>query len=166
VIPWAMLPDVTELDELETGQRREGVFYAIFIMAQKIALALALSCSNYAIGFAGYVKPEPGDEKQYGNQPEDVLFTLRFLLGIVPIVGSVLSCFFLWMYPITKERHEEIKRLIAEKKRNNGQGGVGLFEDAPKEKIISSKHEQEEENLNHRPQERDDSSHQSSNEEK
>ncbi|MBL8046355.1 MAG: MFS transporter, partial [Anaerolineales bacterium] len=31
LIPWSMLPDVVELDELETGQRREGVYYGFFV---------------------------------------------------------------------------------------------------------------------------------------
>jgi GPH family glycoside/pentoside/hexuronide:cation symporter len=26
LIPWSMMPDVIELDELTTGQRREGIF--------------------------------------------------------------------------------------------------------------------------------------------
>ncbi len=35
LVPWAMLPDVIELDELETGQRREGVYYGFVRAAAK-----------------------------------------------------------------------------------------------------------------------------------
>lgn len=28
VIPWAMVPDIIECDELETGRRRDGFYYA------------------------------------------------------------------------------------------------------------------------------------------
>ena len=31
LIPWAMLPDVMSLDELKTGQKREGLFYSFFV---------------------------------------------------------------------------------------------------------------------------------------
>ena len=41
LIPWSMVPDVIELDELETGQRREGVFYAFMVLLQKFGLAEA-----------------------------------------------------------------------------------------------------------------------------
>ena len=35
LVPWSMMPDVIELDELQTGQRREGVFYGLMVLMQK-----------------------------------------------------------------------------------------------------------------------------------
>jgi len=35
-----MLPDIVEQDELRTGKRREGVYYSLFILFQKIGLAV------------------------------------------------------------------------------------------------------------------------------
>ena len=46
LVPWSMLPDVIELDELETGQRREGVFYGFFVLLQKLGLSLGLFISG------------------------------------------------------------------------------------------------------------------------
>ncbi|WP_338460804.1 MFS transporter [Synechococcus elongatus] len=31
LIPWSMLPDVIEWDELQTGQRREGIYYGFMV---------------------------------------------------------------------------------------------------------------------------------------
>ncbi|MEN9244964.1 MAG: MFS transporter, partial [Gloeomargarita sp. DG02_5_bins_242] len=42
LIPWSMIPDVIEWDELRTGQRREGIFYALMVFLQKIGLAVGL----------------------------------------------------------------------------------------------------------------------------
>ena len=39
LIPSAMLPDVIELDEALTGQRREGVFYSVFLIVEKVLCA-------------------------------------------------------------------------------------------------------------------------------
>ena len=36
LVPWSMIPDVIDLDELNTGQRREGVFYSFMVLLQKI----------------------------------------------------------------------------------------------------------------------------------
>ena len=49
LIPWSMLPDVIELDELETGQRREGIFYGFFVFMQKLGLSLGIAISNYVL---------------------------------------------------------------------------------------------------------------------
>jgi GPH family glycoside/pentoside/hexuronide:cation symporter len=36
LVPWSMMPDVIELDELQTGQRREGIFYGFMVLLQKV----------------------------------------------------------------------------------------------------------------------------------
>ena len=36
VMPWAMLPDVVEYDQLETGQRREGMYFGVYGWVDKI----------------------------------------------------------------------------------------------------------------------------------
>jgi glycoside/pentoside/hexuronide:cation symporter, GPH family len=38
LLPWAMLPDVMSLDELQHGQRREGLFYSFFVFFEKVGL--------------------------------------------------------------------------------------------------------------------------------
>ena len=35
LMPWSMLPDVMEIDEIKCGYRREGVFYSWFVFLQK-----------------------------------------------------------------------------------------------------------------------------------
>jgi GPH family glycoside/pentoside/hexuronide:cation symporter len=37
VVPWSMVPDVVEYDELRSGQRREGSYYAFASFFQKLA---------------------------------------------------------------------------------------------------------------------------------
>ena len=56
LIPVAMFPDVIERDELQTGQRREGLFYSFFVFFQKIALAIALAISNFILAASGYIR--------------------------------------------------------------------------------------------------------------
>jgi GPH family glycoside/pentoside/hexuronide:cation symporter len=59
LLPWSMLPDVVDYDELQTGQRREGVYYGLFVFIQKIGLSLALGASALLLGIAGYINPVP-----------------------------------------------------------------------------------------------------------
>jgi GPH family glycoside/pentoside/hexuronide:cation symporter len=107
LIPWSMLPDVIELDELETGHRREGVFYGFFVFLQKLGLSLGLFVSGWVLDLAGYIPAIPGQDVP--PQPESVLFALRILVGPAGAAILLLSFIAVYFYPITKERHAEIR---------------------------------------------------------
>ncbi len=46
VIPWSMVPDVIEADEIATGVRREGAYYGFVVFIQKSGTALVLALSQ------------------------------------------------------------------------------------------------------------------------
>jgi glycoside/pentoside/hexuronide:cation symporter, GPH family len=110
LIPWSMLPDVIELDELQTGQRREGVFYGFITFLQKIGLAIGQLITGYTLEWSGFVA---GAEKQ---KPA-VLDAVRFLIGPLPAIALVFGLLLAALYPITKEVHAEILLKLQEKKR-------------------------------------------------
>jgi GPH family glycoside/pentoside/hexuronide:cation symporter len=109
-----MLPDVIELDELQTGQRREGVFYGFFVLLQKFGLSLGLFISGWVLDWAGYIKSVPGQPDAV--QPESVLFALRVLVGPAGAVILLLSFVAVYLYPITKEKHAEIRAALDARK--------------------------------------------------
>lgn len=111
LVPWSMLPDVIELDELETGQRREGVFYGFFVFLQKLGISLGIAASNYAIGLAGY-------NEALAQQPAPVLLVLRIFVSLIPAVILLLSFIPVSLYPITREKHAEIRAALL--KRSGG----------------------------------------------
>lgn len=109
LIPWSMLPDVIELDELETGQRREGIFYGFFVLLQKMGISLGIAFSNFALGLAGY-------NANLVEQPDSVLLTLRLFISIVPAVILLLSFFVMAKYPISREQHAKIRAQLSARK--------------------------------------------------
>lgn len=114
LIPWSMLPDVVELDELETGQRREGVFYGFFVFLQKLGLSLGLFISAQVLAWAGYIPAEPGQPVPV--QPESVLSALRFLVGPAGAIIILLSFLAVYLYPINKQKHAEIRAQLENRK--------------------------------------------------
>ena len=104
LIPTAMLPDAITQDELVTGTRREGVFYAFFILFQKVALAVAVAISNFILSAAGYISPEISGCANPIQPPATVL-ALSLMIGVVPAAIMALSLIFLAFYPLTKEIH-------------------------------------------------------------
>lgn len=108
LIPYSMVPDVVEFDELKTGERREGSFFSIFIFGEKLATGITLALSNYALGLAGF-DSDLGTE----FQPKSAIVTLRLLVGVLPIVFLVISWVACFFYPITKKLHSDtLKQLL------------------------------------------------------
>src|SRR5690606_28632457 len=76
-LPYTMLPDVVDEDELMTGIRREGAFYSIFVLLQKIGLATALASSSWILGAEGYVAPKHNSTEP-DVQPEAAVMALKY----------------------------------------------------------------------------------------
>lgn len=116
LIPNAMFPDVIESDELATGMRREGIFYAFFMLFQKFALAGCVAVSNFILESFGYVSPETAGCLD-PVQNERVRLALSLMVGIFPAAIMALSLIALFFYPITKELHLETLRQLDEQKK-------------------------------------------------
>ncbi len=113
LIPWSMLPDVIELDELETGQRREGVFYRFFVFLQKLGISLGMAISNYILDATGYVNQVPGQPPPL--QPSSVQLALRLFVNAAPAGILLLSFHAVRSYPITRARHAEIRAQLRQR---------------------------------------------------
>jgi len=117
LIPWSMVPDTIEYNELQTGERQEGVFYGMFVFLQKLGLAAGLAFSNFALDAAGYVNAEIIDGvQQTVAQPDAVLSTLRIIVSLAPAAILALSIPLVIMYPITRKRYDEIQAELAKRK--------------------------------------------------
>jgi glycoside/pentoside/hexuronide:cation symporter, GPH family len=114
LVPWSLLPDVIEMDELETGQRREGVFYGFFVFLQKLGLSAGLALSNLALEAAHFITPVPGEPAP--DQPASVLMALRIFVSLVPAAILLLSYIPVYLYPITREKHAEMLAQLAARK--------------------------------------------------
>lgn len=115
LIPNAMLPDVMEQDELETGERREGVFFGFFVFLQKSALALGTFVVGQVLAASGYQASGPGAAPV--EQPEAALMAIRLSIGPLPMLSLLLGVVACWFYPITREKHAELLGRIEARKR-------------------------------------------------
>lgn len=110
VVPWAMLPDVIELDELHTGQRREGIFYAFMTLLQKFGLAGGLFLVSLALETSGFVPAAT-------QQPESALTAIRLFMGPMPMVLLIGALVLTRFYPLTREAHAALLLRLAERRR-------------------------------------------------
>lgn len=108
VCPHSMIPDVIEYDELETGERREGIYYGMNAMVGKITGALGSAICGWGLRFSGYV--------ENAVQTEKALFGIRFLFALLPAALLLICVPLLMRYPITKESHAEVVRQLEERR--------------------------------------------------
>jgi len=120
LVPWSMIPDVIELDELQTGQRREGVFYSFMVLLQKIGLAIGLWFVGQALEVAGFLPTVQGQEPPI--QPDSAMFAIRVAIGPLPTIALIIGMILTYFYPITREVHDEILLKLKEKKAENEMG--------------------------------------------
>lgn len=118
LIPWSMIPDVTDLDELQSGQRREGIFYAFMVLLQKMGLALGLFLVGLSLEWAGFVESVPGQAPP--QQPESALLAIRIAIAPLPMVSLMGGLILAYFYPLTREVHQQICMQLAEKREEAG----------------------------------------------
>lgn len=113
VIPWAMVADVVEEDELRTGKRREGVYSGYLVTFRKIATAIAIAAVTQALAAAGFVA---GTGNAFDAQPPRAILTLRLCISVAPAALLLLSIWAAARYPLTREAHADLRRRLAERR--------------------------------------------------
>jgi glycoside/pentoside/hexuronide:cation symporter, GPH family len=114
LVPWSMIPDVVDLDEWNTGLRREGIFYGFMVLLQKVALAIGLFVVGWVLQQAGFQESVAGQAPVV--QPPAALYAIRLMVGPVPLVVLLVGLVLAYFYPITREVHAEILLKLHERK--------------------------------------------------
>ena len=104
-IMMSMTADVIDLDELTSGQRREGVFGAIYWWMVKFGFAIAGGLSGAIFSFIGF-------DTALEVQPESAIIGLRLFFSGLPILGTVIAMLIMRNYDISEERANEIKEQL------------------------------------------------------
>jgi len=100
MIPWSMLGEVVDEDELRTGERRDGLYFGLFTFLRKLGGATAVALGLWILELSGFVANQA--------QSQTTLTTIRVLTAVVPAVFVVLGAWVALGYPLTRARHAEI----------------------------------------------------------
>jgi len=106
----SMMADVCDLDELETGKRREGMFGSIYWWMVKLGMALAFALSGYLLNATGF-EVELG-----GAQTSSTFLWMRIVDVVIPTLTSAISIYVVSRFKITEEKSYEIRKQL-EKRR-------------------------------------------------
>ena len=104
LMPWSMLGEVVDEDDLETGERREGTYYGLFMFVRKLAGTLAVWLALTVLGVLGYEHDQPPNEA--------TLTATRWLTSVVPAAFLVIAAIIARRYTLTRARHGEIRAAL------------------------------------------------------
>jgi len=105
----SMTADVCDLDELNNGERREGMFGAVYWWMVKLGTALALLTSGIVLRAVGF-------NEAVDQQSVETLINLRIADIIIPIVTAGMAIVLVWRYDITESRALEIRETLIAKR--------------------------------------------------
>ena len=101
----SILADVADIDELETGQRRTGLFYAIMTLTSKTGGAIAVGVVFWTLSLIGFV---PGEDNTVG-----AILGLSIVFVATPMICNFGVAAIMWNFPLTKAYQEDIRQKLA-----------------------------------------------------
>ena len=106
----SMLADIADQHELNTGKRKEGIFYSARTFFSKATSALGHLVGGIAIDVIGF----PTGAKP-GEVPEDVLLQLGLLDGPIAVIPAIVAIYFYRRYSITRAEHAAVRARLQER---------------------------------------------------
>jgi GPH family glycoside/pentoside/hexuronide:cation symporter len=96
------MADVIDIDELETGQRREGSFAACGSWITKVGQALGNGASGYMLEITGF-------DSRLPVQGDDTILMIRLLLSGIPIIGLVIAVLIILRLQMTEAGVHDVR---------------------------------------------------------
>jgi len=101
----AMMADIGDEERLASGVDRTGLLYAILAGTVKIGSAAAVGVTFPLLQALGFDPTGKGLDAGLGS--------LAILFAAVPAAMAVLASLLVWRFPLTPERHAEIRAALA-----------------------------------------------------
>ena len=107
----SMTSDVIDIDELNTGKRREGSLGAIYWWMVKFGTAVAGLLSGIILSMVSFVS-------NAATQTDETMFWLRIFFVGIPILGTTIAIWVMKDYDIDEVKALAVRDLL-EKRKNN-----------------------------------------------
>lgn len=105
VLAQSILADVIDVDELETGERKEGAYYSAFTFLMKTSSGVMAMVTGFTLTAVAFVPNAPA-------QTEVVKTAIRSLNSLPPLVSLLIGAVMLIGFGLNAEKHAEVRRQL------------------------------------------------------
>ncbi len=102
IITYAMIGDTVDYLEWKTGERAEGICFAMQTLINKIGMAVGAFIGVFSYSWAGI---NPKSTPAITPEGEQLLWNILILAGAISMVGTIIPMLF---YKITEKRQREM----------------------------------------------------------
>ncbi|WP_321335182.1 MFS transporter [uncultured Bacteroides sp.] len=106
---WSMYADCADYSELKTGNRATGLIFSSSSMSQKFGWAIGSAITGWLLAYYGF--------KANVVQSEETIHGIKMFLSFLPAIGTVLSVFFISMYPLSEKKMKVITEELEAKRK-------------------------------------------------
>ena len=106
----SMIADVVDLDELNTGERREGMFGSVYWWVVKVGQSIALGAGGFLLASTGL------DIDLGANQAARTITLLRAYDAFIPLIASAIAIFAIYKYPVTESTALEVRAQLEQRR--------------------------------------------------
>jgi Na+/melibiose symporter-like transporter len=103
-LPPAIQADVVDVDTAAHGEQRTGLYFALWSVATKAALAIAGGAALIVLDVAGF---EAGAENDTA-----ALRTLVLLYAVAPVALKLVAVAMMWGFPLDRAEHDRLRAAI------------------------------------------------------
>ena len=107
-----LIADLVDADELQTGARREGLYFGMNGFIIRFAFTIQGLITAVLLTMTGYIAPT--DAVLYPAQPAAAVIGFRSMIAGIPAVAMVVAFFLLSGYKLHGERLEEMQAEVTD----------------------------------------------------
>lgn len=110
MMPWIIFPDTVDIAEFATGERPTGSYSGMMTLTRKVSGALGVGIIGWVLTGVGYISQDNATE--YVVQGDNVLLTIRLLMGIAIAALIAISLFASFKFKVNNQKLTRMRYYI------------------------------------------------------
>ena len=113
IMIYAIFPDIPDVDELRSNERREGIYSALTTFTRKLSSALAVFAVAQVLQLSGHIPPvEQAGKLIESVQTPAFINALRLFFVLIPVGFISFGIFFATRFPLTVDLYQRMEKVL------------------------------------------------------